>query len=166
MTDSHAPAVCVQGTIANGKRMGQNGLGASEGACYTLDTVDAHAVCYAQNQRYEVRRSGDGTTCGAIPASQSGKQFDFVCVASTQANAERSEDCSPCLTSHLAKDTSVVCMADDNAHAAVDADVCGTLKVGGGAPCVAFHRTGRASSGRSAPGTPRESGASSPERGR
>lgn len=235
MTDSHAPAVCVQGTIANGKRMGQNGLGASEGACYTLDTMDvhgvcyaipenamgrpnsgtngpmfyeelcptercgkAHAVCYAQNQRYEVRQSGDGTTCGAIPASQSGKQFDFVClpvaqygedmagtlparndgspcdnkgpnvvcVASTQANAEQSEDCSPCLTSHLAKDTSVVCMADDNAHAAVDEGVCGTLKVGGGVPCVAFPRTERAGSGRSAPGTQRESGASSPGRGR
>lgn len=277
MTDSHAPAVCVQGTIANGKRMGQNGLGASEGACYTLDTMDvhgvcyerqgeamnpwdyqsfrvfppegtsptlaagersgnitpavcyaipenamgrpnsgtngpmfyeelcptercgkAHAVCYAQNQRYEVRQSGDGTTCGAIPASQSGKQFDFVCLpttqygedmagtllarndgspcdnkgpnvvcmATTQANAERSDNCSPCLTSHLAKDPSVVCMADDNAHAAVDEDVCGTLKVGGGVPCVALPRTGSGTSGRSAPGTRRESGASSPERGR
>lgn len=277
MTDSHAPAVCVQGTIANGKRMGQNGLGASEGACYTLDTMDvhgvcyerqgeamnpwdyqsfrvfppegtsptlaagersgnitpavcyaipenamgrpnsgtngpmfyeelcptercgkAHAVCYAQNQRYEVRQSGDGTTCGAIPASQSGKQFDFVClpttqygediagtllarndgspcdnkgpnvvcVASAQANTERSDNCSPCLTSRLAKDPSVVCMADDNAHAAVDEDVCGTLKVGGGVPCVALPRTGSGTSGRSAPGTRRESGASSPERGR
>lgn len=236
------PAVCVQGTIANGKRMGQNGLGASEGACYTLDTMDVHGVCYpaeslcfnggnkndlayigkgnvslspclrasrsgtngtpvvcyAQNQRYEVRQSGDGTTCGAIPASQSGKQFDFVClpttqygediagtllarndgspcdnkgpnvvcVASTQANAERSDNCSPCLTSHLAKDPSVVCMADDNAHTAVDEDVCGTLKVGGGVPCVALPRTGSGTSGRSAPGTRRESGASSPERGR
>lgn len=239
------PAVCVQGTIANGKRMGQNGLGASEGVCYTLDTMDvhgvcyerqgeamnpwdyqsfrvfppdgtsptlaagersgnitpavcyaipenamgrpnsgtngpmfyeelcptercgkAHAVCYAQNQRYEVRQSGDGTTCGAIPASQSGKQFDFVCLPATQANAERSDDCSPCLTSHLAKDPSVVCMADDNAHAAVDEDVCGTLKVGGGAPCVAFPRTARDGSGRSAPGTSRESGASSSKRGR
>ena len=178
MTDSHAPAVCVQGTIANGKRMGQNGLGASEGACYTLDTMDVHGVCYerqggalnpwdvqskrvfpvsgvsptlpagshqgvniqpcvcyAQNQRYEVRQSGDGTTCGAIPASQSGKQFEFVCLPATQANAERSDDCSPCLTSRLAKDPSVVCMADDNAHAAADEDVCGTLKVGGRSLC-------------------------------
>lgn len=228
------PAVCVQGTIANGKRMGQNGLGASEGACYTLDTMDVHgvcysitpgisnttrgsgvyedaaptlravansntpAVCYAQNQRYEVRQSGDGTTCGAITASQPGKQFDFVClpatqygedmggallarndgspcdnkgpnvvcVASTQANAERSDDCSPCLTSHLAKDPSVVCMADDNAYAAVDEDVCGTLKVGGGVPCVVLPRTGSGTSGRSAQETSRESGASSSKRGR
>lgn len=171
MTDSHAPAVCVQGTIANGKRMGQNGLGASEGACYTLDTMDvhgvcyaipenamgrpnsgtngsmfyeelcptercgkAHADCYAQNQRYEVRQSGDGTTCGAIPASQSGKQFDFVCLPTTQYGEDMAgtllarNDGSPCDN----KRPNVVCIADDNAHAAVDEDVCGTLKVGGG----------------------------------
>lgn len=192
MTDSHAPAVCVQGTVANGKRMGQNGLGASEDACYTLDTMDAHGVCNAQNQRYEVGQSGDATTCGAIPAGQSGKQFDLVrlpatqygedmagtllarndgspcdnkgpnvvCVASTQANAERSDDCSPCLTSHLAKDPSVVCMADDNAHAAVDEGVCGTLKVGGRSLCCI------PSSGKSCIGAlcARESGTSSPER--
>lgn len=172
------PAVCVQGTIANGKRMGQNGLGASEGACYTLDTMDVHGVCYpaeslcfnggnkndlahigkgnvslspclrasrsgtngtpvvcyAQNQRYEVRQSGDGTTYGAIPASQSGKQFEFVCLPATQYGEDMAgtllarNDGSPCDN----KGPNVVCIADDNAHAAVDADVCGTLKVGGG----------------------------------
>lgn len=171
------PAVCVQGTIANGKRMGQNGLGASEGACYTLDTMDVHGVCYpaeslcfnggnkndlahigkgnvslspclrasrsgtngtpvvcyAQSQRYEVRQSGDGTTCGAIPASQSGKQFDFVCLPTTQYGEDIAgtllarNDGSPCDN----KGPNVVCIADDNAHAAVDEDVCGTLKVGG-----------------------------------
>lgn len=168
------PAVCVQGTIANGKRMGQNGLGASEGACYTLDTMDVHgvcysitpgisnttrgsgvyedaaptlravansntpAVCYAQNQRYEVRQSGDGTTCGAIPASQSGKQFDFVCLPTTQYGEDMAgtllarNDGSPCDN----KGPNVVCIADDNAHAAVDEDVCGTLKVGGGLPVL------------------------------
>lgn len=212
MTDSHAPAVCVQGTIANGKRMGQNGLGASGGACYTLDTMDVHGVCYpaeslcfnggnkndlahigkgnvslspclrasrsgtngtpvvcyAQNQRYEVRQSGDGTTCGAIPASQSGKQFDFVCLPTTQYGEDMAgtllarNDGSPCDN----KGPNVVCIADDNAHAAVDADVCGTLKVGGGAPRIAFPRAARATSGRSAQGTSRESGASSSKRGR
>lgn len=132
-TSCGEPAVCVQGTIANGKRMGQNGLGASEGACYTLDTMDVHGVCYAQNQRYEVRQSGDGTTCGAIPASQSGKQFDFVCLPTTQYGEDMAgtllarNDGSPCDN----KGPNVVCIADDNAHAAVDEDVCGTLKVGG-----------------------------------
>lgn len=175
------PAVCVQGTIANGKRMGQNGLGASEGACYTLDTMDvhgvcyaipenamgrpnsgtngpmfyeelcptercgkAHAVCYAQNQRYEVRQSGDGTTCGAIPASQSGKQFDFVCLPTTQYGEDMAgtllarNDGSPCDN----KGPNVVCIADDNAHAAVDEDVCGTLKVGGGCPMCCLPSNG------------------------
>ena len=32
----------------------------------------------------------------------------------------------------------ILCVADDNAHAAIDKDVCGTLKVGGAAPMVAY----------------------------
>lgn len=108
--DYHQPAVCIQGTIANGKRMGQNGLGASDdGSCYTLDTMDVHAVAYAQNQRYEVREEGGtGDLVGALPANPSGKQLQFVAYEQP------------------------VCMADDNAKAAIDENVCGTLKVGGG----------------------------------
>lgn len=37
-------------------------------------------------------------------------------------------------------DNHVVCVADDNAKAAVDEDVCGTLKVGGGSPLIAYQR--------------------------
>lgn len=145
--------VAVQGTIANGKRMGQNGLGVDEsGSSYTLDTMDAHAVCYAihgndcltpwdvqskrvfppdacaptlqsgsgegmtiqpvvcyaQNQRREIRESGgDGQLAPCIPSQRSGGQMEFV--------------------------LQPVCVADDNAKAAVDDDgLCGTLKVGGG----------------------------------
>lgn len=36
----------------------------------------------------------------------------------------------------------ILCVADDNAHAAIDQDVCGTLKVGGAAPMVAYDDTG------------------------
>ena len=36
------------------------------------------------------------------------------------------------------KQTTYLCMADDNAHAAIDQDVCGTLKVGGAAPMIAY----------------------------
>lgn len=32
----------------------------------------------------------------------------------------------------------ILCVADDNAHAAIDQDVCGTLKVGGAVPMVAY----------------------------
>lgn len=35
------------------------------------------------------------------------------------------------------KQTSYLCIADDNAHAAIDKDVCGTLKVVGAAPMIA-----------------------------
>ena len=32
----------------------------------------------------------------------------------------------------------ILVMADDNAHAAIDYNVCGTLKVGGSAPMIAY----------------------------
>ena len=61
----------------------------------------------------------------------------------------------------------VVCMADDNARAAVDHDLSGSLKVGGGGqPFVAFRPTERTSSGPSAPETTRESGANTSTRAR
>ena len=64
-------------------------------------------VAFAQNTRDEVRVQGDGTLSGALSASPGMKQ------------------------------TTYVCMADDNANAAVDVECCGTLKCGGGAPRVA-----------------------------
>ena len=42
---------------------------------------------------------------------------------------------SPTLTADW-HNPAVFCMADDNAKAAIDADMCGTLKVGGAAPIV------------------------------
>lgn len=64
-------------------------------------------MAFAQNTRDEVRVQGDGTLSGALSASPGMKQ------------------------------TTYVCMADDNANAAVDEECCGTLKCGGGAPRVA-----------------------------
>ncbi|MEC4272926.1 DNA cytosine methyltransferase [Adlercreutzia sp. R25] len=135
--------LCIQGTVANGKRMGQNGSGVCvDGSCYTLDTIDPHAVCYAQNQRYEVRaENGDGAICGALPANPSGKQLQFVAYAipSNAIGAPNSgtnssmavEELCPTMKSD-GKAHAVVCMADGNAKAAVDEDMCGSLKVGGG----------------------------------
>lgn len=41
------PTYCIQGTVANGKRMGQNGSGFSDdGVAYTVDTMDTHAVVH------------------------------------------------------------------------------------------------------------------------
>lgn len=49
--DYHNPAICIQGDIARGAHMGQNGRGYStDGACYTLNTIDRHAVlCMADD---------------------------------------------------------------------------------------------------------------------
>lgn len=167
--DVHGVCYAIPENAMGRPNSGTNGPMFYEELCPTERCGKAHAVCYAQNQRYEVRQSGDGTTCGAIPASQSGKQFDFLCLPTTQYGEDMAgtllarNDGSPCDN----KGPNVVCIADDNAHAAADADVCGTLKVGGGsAPCVAFPRAERATSGRSAQGTSRESGASSSKRGR
>lgn len=66
-------------------------------------------LAFAANQRGEVRLQGvDGSVTGAIPANQSGKQINGV-----------------------------VCIADDTANAAVDEELCGTLKCGGSPPSVA-----------------------------
>lgn len=60
----------------------------------------------------------------------------------------------------------LVCMADDNANAAIDVDLCGSLKVGGGRPCIAYRATEKTSSGHSAPETSRESETSTSAKGR
>ena len=41
-------------------------------------------------------------------------------------------DSSPCAD----RGQSIICMADDNAKAAIDEDMCGSLKVGGAPPMV------------------------------
>ena len=64
-------------------------------------------MAFAQNQRDEVRLcGGDGQTVGALAARPGAKQQSYVC------------------------------MADLTSNAAIDYDLCGTLKVGGGEPVV------------------------------
>lgn len=102
------PAVCysIAGDIARGAHMRQNGKGWSDdGASPTVTTLDVPAVAFTQNQRDEVRLEGcDGQVVGAIAASPGSKNQHYVC------------------------------MADDAAKSAVDCDMCGTLKRGGGFP--------------------------------
>lgn len=87
---------------------GGNGTGFDEDVSYTLTTNDRHAVAFAQNTRDEVRLvNGDGDLAGCLSASPGMKQQTYVCVA------------------------------DNNANAAVDVDMCGTLKVGGDQPYIA-----------------------------
>lgn len=103
-----APTYAIQGDIARGAHMGQNGCGYSEsGECYTLSTMDVHAV--------------------AAPVTQYGD------VAGTLTARH---DSSPCPDRGANVAAVPVCLGDDNAKAACDVDMCGALKVGGSAPIM------------------------------
>ncbi|MDO5801643.1 MAG: DNA cytosine methyltransferase [Coriobacteriia bacterium] len=115
------------------------GLGYEEESTNTL-TADWHAPAvfgFAQNSRDEVRLiGGDGSLTGALTATQWAKQQTYV----TQYGEEMAgtltarHDSSPCAD----RGQNIVCLSDDNAKAAVDAEVSGTLKCGGSAPMVAL----------------------------
>jgi hypothetical protein len=89
-----------------------------------------------------------------------------IVMASGQSNAEIEYDMAPAQSAMQYKDPLIVCMADDNANAAIDVDLCGSLKVGGGRPCIAYRATETTSSAHSAPATSRESETSTSARGR
>ena len=67
--DWHNPAVCIQGDIARGAQMGQNGEGyCTDGACYTLNTIDRHAVlCMADDNG---RSAVDEDLCGTLKVGE------------------------------------------------------------------------------------------------
>lgn len=108
----HGVCYSIAGNIINRRaNNGGNGDGFNEEVSYTLNTIDRHAVCFQQNQRDEVRlMGGDGSVAGAISAAPGMKNTNYLCVA------------------------------DDNAKAAIDEDVCGTLKVGG-SPLIVYQRS-------------------------
>lgn len=111
------------------------GVGAEVGQSPTL-TADYHqpAVVYgfAQNTRDEVRLvNGGGQISGALAAEPGMKQTTFVATQygdDVAGTLTARADGSPCAD----RGPNVVCVADDNANAAVDFDVSGTLKCGGG----------------------------------
>lgn len=107
------------------------GLGEEYDQSPTL-TADWHqpAVCYDTTQVTNKNnrsnpRPGDPChtlSCGDAPLLCQSQYGD---VAGTPTARH---DSSPCADRGM----TVVCVADDNANAAVDDDLCGTLKVGGG----------------------------------
>ena len=132
---SAGESICIQGSmIGRADGNGPQGSGIEQdGASFTLNCTDRHGVlAFAQNTRDEVRIVGDGTISGALAANPGMKQ------------------------------TTYICMADDTANAAIDENLCGSLKVGGATPMV----TQPTSSGLCAPETTRASEASSSPRER
>ena len=116
------------------------GLGYEVESTNTL-TADWHApavFCFAQNSRDEVRVQGDGTLAGALSAQPGMKQTTYVCeTAHSGSNGlgAGESDVMPTLDTASSK---AVCIADDNAKAAVDVEMSGTLKCCGSAPMVAL----------------------------
>lgn len=119
---------------------------ADENGMFSLTTADRHAVAFAANQRGEARlQGGDGDVFGAIPTAWSGKQAQGVVEARAYGTAYKAgakagslpfdEELHPTLSASR-HDASVVCLADDSAKAAVDEDMCGSLKVGGAPPTI------------------------------
>lgn len=117
--------------------------------------IQPSVLTFAQNSRDEVCVQGDGQVRGALSASQGSKQQTYVAqtrdaaVAGFKYSAGAgagsigySPELSPTATADWHAPAMVSfdqtwCLADDNAKAAVDRDMCGTLKVCGSAPHVA-----------------------------
>lgn len=135
-----------QAVAVRTSQTGANGIGVSDTA-HALDASVPEAVCYgfAQNSRDEVRLvGGDGQIAGALAAEPGAKRTTYVAapayvipsnvIGAPNSGANGSmavEELCP-TTKSGGKAHAVVCMADDNANAAVDDDLCGTLKLGGG----------------------------------
>ena len=101
-------------------------------------SIQPSVLTFAQNTRDEVRIQGDGTISGALSAQPGMKQTTYVCeTAHSGSNGlgAGESDVMPTLDTNNSK---AVCIADDNAKAAVDVEMSGTLKCCGSAPMVAL----------------------------
>lgn len=143
-----------------GAGAGNIGFEVEQSPTCTADWHNPGVLAFAQNTRDEVRIQGDGTISGALSAQPGMKQTTYVCeTANTNSNGLAStgclnpedpqskriftpDSCGPTLSSGTGEgmniQPSVLCMADDNAKAAIDEDMCGSLKVGGAPPMAAY----------------------------
>lgn len=123
-----------------GAGAGSIGFERKQSPTCTADWHNPGVLAFAQNTRDEVRVQGDGTISGALSAQPGMKQTTYVCeTAHTSSNGlgvyETTLDTNN--STAVAVDP-VICMADNNAKAAIDEDMCGTLKVCGAPPMVAY----------------------------
>lgn len=103
-----------------------------------------HQGAGAGNIGWESEQSPTCTADWHNPAVLTG---DAGCLNPEDPQSKRiftSDSCGPTLSSGAGEgmniQPSVLCMADDNAKAAIDEDMCGSLKVGGSAPSIAQGR--------------------------
>ena len=106
-----------------------------------------HKWAGAGNIGFELEQSptctADWHNPGVLSAQPGMKQTTYVCeTAHTSSNGLGAYETSLMTTLDTNNSTAVsvdpvICMADENAKAAIDEDMCGTLKVGGSAPLIA-----------------------------
>lgn len=101
-----------------------------------------HQGAGAGNIGFEVEQSPTCTADWHNPAVLAG---DAGCLNPEDPQSKRiftPDSCGPTLSSGTGEgmniQPSVLCMADDNAKAAIDEDMCGSLKVGGAPPMAAY----------------------------
>ena len=120
---AHVPTICLQTD-----HMGQNGGNTSVDICKTLDCASqTPVVCMQTNDDIA---SSLTARYDSSPCADRGQ--NVICMSDTQARSSISD--IPNVTAHSMKDPPVICISDDQAHSAIDVDMSGSLKVGGGAP--------------------------------
>ena len=134
---------CAGFKFSQGAGAGSIGFEREQSPTCTADWHNPGVLAFEQNTRDEVRIQGDGTISGALSAQPGMKQTTYVCeTAHTGSNGLGVYETSLMTTPDTNNSTAaavdpVICMADDNAKAAIDEDMCGSLKVGGSDPIVA-----------------------------
>ena len=108
----------------------------SEQAPTLIAGKEPSVLSFAQNTRDELRVQGDGDVSGALAAQPGMKQTTYVLQSdgstSVNSHGDGYQTDGSAYTLNCIDRQSVVCVADDNANAATDVDMCGSLKVGGG----------------------------------
>jgi hypothetical protein len=110
----------------------------SDGSVNTL-TADYHAPAVATAIRTAnsgANGSGISDECAHTIDCAQPEAVAFVGNYGGDTTLGYSEECSPTMTAKNPVD--VLCMADDTQNAAIDENLSGTLKVGGGTPLVAY----------------------------
>lgn len=142
-TAARRSSACAGFKFNQGAGAGSIGFEREQSPTCTADWHNPGVLAFAQNTRDEVRIQGDGTISGALSAQPGMKQTTYVCeTAHSGSNGlgVGESDVMPTLDTNNSKAVAVdpvICMADDNAKAAIDEDMCGSLKVGGSAQRVA-----------------------------
>lgn len=122
-TDYHQPAVLSIKT----DHLTQNGrIHDEDGIAFTVDTTNSNALVSTQfgDVAGSLTARADSSPC--VDRGQ-----NVVCMQDGQANGTFTQD-GTSTTLNASHEQPIVCAADDNGKTAIETDLCGSLKVGGG----------------------------------